>query len=77
MPTTVRVTPRTRIPSSKNITELRLQLAEWLAELGNGEIKRDDAKELANMAGKIIKSVGTQIEYAALRKEKPEIPFAK
>lgn len=34
-------------------------------------------KEKSNAAGKIIKSAAVQLEYAALRKDRPEIPFMK
>lgn len=60
-----------------NIDELRQDL------IGAYEMLRADPKrviqvgELANTAGKIIGSVKLELEYAALRKEKPEIAFLK
>lgn len=33
------------------------------------------AKEMSNALGKAIKSVAVRLEYAALRKEKPDIDF--
>jgi hypothetical protein len=74
---TVSTTQAEKHESPATLTDLRLSLADVFRELRDGEIKGDAAKELANVAGKIIKSVAVQVEYAALRKEKPDIPFAK
>jgi CRISPR/Cas system CSM-associated protein Csm2 small subunit len=60
-----------------NTTELRNDLSKLYAEIRNGQIKLDMAKEATNAAGKILKSVAVQIAYAEMRKEKTEIPFAK
>lgn len=60
-----------------NVTELRDRLARIWGSLDREEIEIGRAKELANVAGKIIKSVAVQCEYSALRKETPDIPFAK
>ena len=59
----------------KTAGELRDSLAMVFAELRAGTIKASDAAELANLAGKMIKSAQVQVEYAALRKEAPEITF--
>lgn len=59
----------------KTAGELRDNLATVFAELRAGSIKAADAAELANLAGKMIKSAQVQVEYAALRKESPEIAF--
>ena len=59
----------------KTAGELRDNLATVFAELRAGSIKPADAAELANLAGKMIKSAQVQVEYAALRKEPPEIAF--
>jgi hypothetical protein len=59
----------------KNVSELRDQLSQVFAELRSGAIKAKDASELANIAGKLINSAKVQIEYYALRKDKPSIPF--
>ena len=59
----------------KTAGELRDSLAMVFAELRAGSIKAADAAELANLAGKMIKSAQVQVEYAALRKEAPEITF--
>jgi hypothetical protein len=42
-----------------------------------GAIKPKEAGELANVAGKMINSAKIQLEYYALRKETPSIPFLK
>lgn len=62
----------------KTMTELRDAMLTIFHDINTGVI--DDmgrAKELSNAAGKIIKSAAVQVEYAALRKETPEIPFLK
>jgi hypothetical protein len=60
-----------------NVNELRTQLADVFAQLRAGEIKPDEAAELANLAGKMIGSAKVQVEYYALRKEVPDIAFLK
>ena len=59
----------------KNVSELRDNLSQVFAELRSGAIKAKDASELANIAGKLINSAKVQIEYYALRKDKPSITF--
>lgn len=59
----------------RNANELREQLAEVFEGLKNGQIKHADAAELANIAGKMIQSAKAQVEYYALRADKPAIPF--
>lgn len=59
----------------KDIKELRDNLTTLFTELKTGEFKGSDAKEMNNCAGKIINSIKVQLEYSALRKEKPEIEF--
>lgn len=59
----------------KNITQLRAELSKVFSELRAGTIKAKEAAEMNNTAGKIINSVKVEIEYYALRKEKPEIAF--
>ena len=65
----------TEVPT--NTTSLRNDLAKMYAEIRNGQIKPELAKEATNTAGKILKSVAVQLTYAELRKQKPEIPFAE
>jgi hypothetical protein len=61
----------------KNVTQLRDELAEVFDSLRMGAIKPKEAGELANVAGKMINSAKIQLEYYALRKETPSIPFLK
>lgn len=60
-----------------NVTALRDDMCQVYAEVRAGLIEIDRAKEVSNAAGKILKSVAVQLEYAKLRKEKPNIPFVK
>lgn len=59
----------------KNVEALRTELATVFAGLKAGTIKPGEAAELANVAGKMINSAKVQVEYYALRKEAPQIPF--
>jgi hypothetical protein len=59
----------------KNVTELRVQLSEVFNDLRAGTIKHTDASELANIAGKMINSAKVQLDYHALTKQIPKIPF--
>lgn len=59
----------------KTATQLRDELAEVFDRLKSGEIKPKEAGELANVAGKMINSAKVQLEYHALRKSTPNIPF--
>jgi len=59
----------------KNVTELRVQLSQVFNDLRNGDIKHTDASELANIAGKMINSAKVQLDYHALTKQTPKIPF--
>jgi hypothetical protein len=53
----------------KNVSELRNELSAVFTGLITGDVKAKDAKELANVAGKMINSAKVQLEYHALRKE--------
>lgn len=59
----------------KTATELRDELAVVFDQLKAGAIKPKEAGELANVAGKMINSAKVQLEYHALRKSTPNIPF--
>lgn len=59
----------------KNANELRNELADVFEKLKSGDIKPKEAAELANISGKMISSAKTQVEYYALRKEMPNIPW--
>jgi hypothetical protein len=58
-----------------SMTDLRGQLSQIYGALMRGELKHDEAKEFANVAGKIIKSADVQTKYALARGEVPSIPF--
>jgi hypothetical protein len=61
----------------KTITDLRENLAEVFTNLRSGKSEIEEAEVLANVAGKMITSARTQIEYSLARNEKPNIPFLK
>lgn len=61
----------------KNVEELRSQLSEVFQQLKTGTLDANQAGEFANIAGKMISSAKAQLEYYALRKEKPVIGFLK
>lgn len=62
---------------TENMTKLRERMVDAFDALASAAIPTEQAKELANTAGKIISSAKAQLEYAHARKEKPEIPFLK
>ncbi|VVE82662.1 hypothetical protein [Pandoraea sputorum] len=59
----------------KNIRDVRAELSKVFDDLKAGRLKPAEASELNNAAGKIINSLKVEIEYYALRKEKPKIDF--
>lgn len=59
----------------KNITDLTTSLAELYNDLKVGAIDVKVASEMNNTAGKIINAQKVQLEYAALTKHTPHIPF--
>jgi hypothetical protein len=59
----------------KNVVELRKELSKVFVELKEGTVQSKDASEMANLAGKMINSAKVQLEYHALRKDKPSIKF--
>jgi len=59
----------------KNIKEVREELGKVFEGLREGNLKIPQAAEMNNTAGKIINSVKVELEYYAIRKEKPEIAF--
>ncbi len=63
---------------TKKITtleELRTDLLEAYESLKADPRRINQVSELSNTAGKIIASVKVEMEYAALRGEKPDIKF--
>ncbi len=58
-----------------NMGQLTSNLSENYSKLCNGDLEATKAKEISNMAGKIISSCRTQIEYNKLIKSKKKIAF--
>lgn len=59
----------------KNSQELRDELITLFKAVKAKRVSTPVAKEMSNSAGKIIGTVKLELEYAALRKERPNIPF--
>ena len=60
----------------KNVSQLRDELSTTFTGLQSGDISPKTAKELANLAGKMINSAKVQLDYHAMRKEtKQKIGF--
>lgn len=59
------------------MTELRDNLADVYTKVVSGDIETEQAKSLSAIAGKMIFSVRTQMEYQVARGEKPNIGFMK
>jgi hypothetical protein len=55
--------------------ELRDFLLKSLTELKSGDLKLDDAKQIAAISRNIVKSAIAQVNYYELRQEKPVIDF--
>ena len=60
-----------------SITGLRDDLLKVYGELRDGTMEENLAKELANVAGKAIKTAQVQVAYFALHKTAPNIKFLK
>jgi hypothetical protein len=58
-----------------NIKELRDSLIEMYTALKQGEIGVNEAKTQANVAGKIVSSAKTQLEYNKYANSKRKINF--
>jgi hypothetical protein len=54
----------------KDVSKLRDELGETFDGLVSGSISPKVAKEIANVAGKMINSAKVQLDYHALRQEK-------
>jgi hypothetical protein len=54
----------------KNVSELRDELSAVYKDLRAGDVDAKVAKELANLAGKMINSAKIQIDYHTLRGDK-------
>lgn len=59
----------------RSMTELRKELLVLFERVKEDDIPLAKATELNSAAGKIIGTVRTQLHYAMLRRETPEIEF--
>jgi hypothetical protein len=58
-----------------HITEITEELIAVFRELRAGTIKREDAAEINNTAGKIMGTMKLRLAYHALRNEAPDIAY--
>lgn len=68
---------KTKPPATRSMTDLRNHLLETFDALRGNAMALDKAKEISNVAGKVISTAKSQVEYSAARKEKPRVPFMK
>lgn len=66
-----------QVKKINTMTELRDNLADVYTKVVNGDIETEQAKSLSAIAGKMIFTVRTQMEYQVARGEKPNIGFMK
>ncbi len=59
----------------KNVVELREDLMKVYTELRSGDLGTNEAKQAANVAGKIISTAKIQMEYNKMVQSKDRIPF--
>ena len=52
-----------------NVNDLRNNLSDVFEALRNGNIAHKEAKEISNLAGKMINSAKVQLDYHSLRKD--------
>ena len=52
-----------------NVDDLRTSLSEVFDALRDGDIAHKEAKEISNLAGKMINSAKVQLDYHSLRKD--------
>lgn len=64
-----------KIGTIKNIKELTNDLAKNYEKLTKGQLTEKRAKEISNMAGKIINSAKVNLEYNSYMKFKRKIDF--
>lgn len=64
-------------PSSapKNVKELREDLSEVYSQVRSRKMTIDEAKSVTMVAGKILSSAKTEIEYLQMNKQKRKIAF--
>ena len=59
----------------KNISELRDDLLKVYVEMRNGKLGLDEAKQAANVVGKITGTAKVQMDYNKMIQSKVRIPF--
>lgn len=52
-----------------NVEDLRANLSDVFDALRDGKIAHKEAKEMSNLAGKMINSAKVQLDYHGLRKD--------
>jgi hypothetical protein len=52
-----------------NVNDLRNNLSDVFEALRSGDIAHKEAKEISNLAGKMINSAKVQLDYHSLRKD--------
>lgn len=63
------------MPKPKDITQLRDELLDAFEMVKQDPRRALQVKEMSNAAGKIIGTLKTQLEYALMRQEEPDIAF--
>lgn len=63
------------MPKPSNIEELRSELLDAFEWIKADPRRANQVKEMTNAAGKVIGTLKLQLEYAALRGEKPSVEF--
>jgi hypothetical protein len=59
----------------KNLNDVRDRLETLYVNLENGRVRAADAKEMANIAGKMISSGKLSLERKVFMKDKSAVPF--
>ncbi len=59
----------------KNVVELRDDLLKVYTQMRSGKLGIDEAKQAANVAGKIMSTAKAQMEYKKMIQSKERIPF--
>jgi len=63
------MTTRNKKAKISNVNDLRNNLSDVFEALRNGDIAHKEAKEISNLAGKMINSAKVQLDYHGLRKD--------
>ena len=63
------MTTRKKKANISNVNDLRNNLSDVFEALRNGDIAHKEAKDISNLAGKMINSAKVQLDYHGLRKD--------